>query len=75
MERKMSFDTRAKGRIELISDVERLFSNPGSRKDINEAWKTFDLWVTISIQTFYTMMDGLETLIGFNAQSKDTASE
>lgn len=68
----MSFDTRAKGRIELISDVERLFSNPGSRKDINEAWKTFDLWVTISIQTFYTMMDGLETLIGFNAQSKDT---
>ena len=31
----------------------------------------FDLWVTISIQTFYTMMDGLETLIGFNAQSKD----
>ena len=71
----MSFDTRAKGRIELISDVKRLFSNPGSRKDINEAWKTFDLWVTISIQTFYTMMDGLETLIGFNAQSKDTASE
>lgn len=68
----MSFDTRAKGRIELISDVKRLFSNPGSRKDINEAWKTFDLWVTISIQTFYTMMDGLETLIGFNAQSKDT---
>ena len=68
----MSFDTRAKGRIELISDVKRLFSNPGSRKDMNEAWKTFDLWVTISIQTFYTMMDGLETLIGFNAQSKDT---
>ena len=56
----MSFDTRAKGRIELISDVKRLFSNPGSRKDINEAWKTFDLWVTISIQTFYTMMDGFE---------------
>ena len=35
----------------------------------------FDLMTISSIQTFYTMMDGLETLIGFNAQSKDTASE
>ena len=64
MERKMSFDTRGTELIFFRKDIKL-------GKRLLASTTNFDLWVTISIQTFYTMMDGLETLIGFNAQSKD----